>query len=140
MLLQTGGLSETLRSVRDRFQAGGSASVILLLVAAFISIFWIAYLLTRRQQKAQATTLPADPARLFTDLMARLGMSPAQRHALERVAGVLGHPNPALILISAAEFDRGIECWNRSTQHSSPKPSDNPAMLADLRATLFPAT
>lgn len=141
ILLQipTGGLSETLRAVRGRFQEGGSFPVILLLMATGLSIFWIANLLAQRQRRVRATTLPPDPGRLFSDLMSRLGMTPQQRKALEHVARDLRLANPAVILISETLFDRGLERYRAARLSDQPESSDPTALMTEIRATLFPA-
>ncbi len=136
--IQTGGLNETLRAVRGRFQDGGSFAIILLLVATFISIFWIANLIAKKQRRARATTLPPDPGRLFSDLMSRLGMTPQQRKALEHVARDLRLANPAVILISETLFDRGLERYRAARPSGSPESTEPTALMTEIRATLFP--
>lgn len=139
MQIETGGLSETLRAVRGRFQEGGSIAVVLLLVATFILIFWIANLIAQRQRRARATTLPADPGRLFADLMSRLGLTPQQCKALEHIAGDLRLANPAVILLSPTLFDRGLERWQAARSSDPPESADPTALMTEIRATLFPA-
>ena len=142
ILLQipTGGLNETLRAVRGRFQEGGSFAVILLLMATVLSIFWIANLFAKRQRRTRATTLPPDPGRLFSDLMSRLGMTPQQRKALEHVARDLRLANPAAILVSETLFDRGLERWRADRPSDQPESPAPTALMTEIRATLFPVT
>ena len=136
--IEPGGLNATLRAVRDQFQDGGSIAIGLLLIAGFLTVGWVVNLLARRQSRAQATTLPSDPGRLFAELLPRLGLTPDQSKALKHVARDLRLANPATILVSPTLFDQGVERWQASRPSAQSESQEPATPMTEIRATLFP--
>jgi hypothetical protein len=140
MLLQTDGLTEVQRAVRDRFQEGGSSVAALLVMLVLAAVVLVAYLVTLRQRQTHALTTRPDPRKLFNGLLSKLNLTPPQRRLLNTVANARGLKHPAVILICPALFDRHVAKSQTRPRHDRSKGSNAPPpdVVAETRAVLFP--
>lgn len=157
LLSQVQGLTEIQTAVRDHFQRGGSWITALLVLVGLALLTCLVYALTQRREEAHARIRSADPQRLFANLLGKLDLTPDQRHFLGTVAKALHLPQPAVILLSAALFDRYVEAYSSGrheaihlvqaapgggeSAHAKASDSRPPSdLIAKTRNTLFPAS
>lgn len=140
MMLQADELSETLRAVRDRFEEGGSLAAVLLVLLILAAVVFAAYLLTLRQRRVQAPSTPADPRRLYRDLLDKLSITPPQRRLLDTAVEMESLKQPAVVLLSPALFDRYVAAPHAPARHGADVGSQERRyeVVAETRAVLFP--
>jgi hypothetical protein len=140
LTMQTYELTEIQRAVRSHFQKGGSILEAILVLLAIVGAVLLVRYLTHKQREAQSRTRPADPRRLFRDLLDKLKLGARQRQLLDAVARDLHLASPATILLCPALFDRRIDEWR--SQHAERTTGATEASSSDLamqiRGVLFP--
>ena len=140
--LAAGALTETLQGVRNRFQEGGSFTMLLLVLLGIGAVVLVAYWLTLQQHRAERRARLGDPRGLFRTLQDKLGLTSIQRQLIDTIATDLRIENPAVILICPALFDHHLSVWSanrRKSIASVDKPS-LPGVVAELRTRLFPGS
>jgi hypothetical protein len=152
LLLLEPQLTETQRAVRDQFLKGGSLTAVLLVLALLAAVVLVVYYLTMRQRSTVVDARRALPTQLFTDILAKLDLTPQQRHLVGAVATALRLENPAVILLSPAVFDRHVKEWQANDSSAGGEPRRDPAsghleglgsavqsdLIVATRAVLFP--
>jgi hypothetical protein len=140
-------LTETQQAVSNYFEAGGSWAAALAVVLAVGGVVLLAYLLTRRQRRRHDPVQPADPHRLFRDLLDKLTLTNRQRRFLATLASDLHLVSPATMLLCPAVFDQRVTEWQSvreagarraASARSGSAGNREPDAVAQLRAVLFP--
>jgi hypothetical protein len=106
-------LTENQQAVRDYFAEGGSILAAILVALGVLAIFFLAYLLTRRQEHAWRDAVRNDPQELFRTLLGDLELSSAQRRLLGTVAKESGLAHPAVLMLSPATFREHADSWTK---------------------------
>lgn len=109
-----------------------------LLVLALV--VWLAFYLTRRQQRSRSMDRESNHTRLFKELLDALELSATHRHQLELMAGDLDLEHPAVILLSPTIFDRLVTQWEQTASRSEPvaPTRSGPSLTSEIRGRLFP--
>lgn len=110
---------ERLRGIQDRFNEGGSASEILMVIGIIVAVFvvmWVAVRLGNRHARHKET----NPRELFGEILAGLSLTMSQRELIERIARDLHLPNPTTLLLSPRTFQRYADQWMRETHSVGP--------------------
>jgi hypothetical protein len=134
-LAQTDQLSEIQRSVRDRFQEGGSFWGVLLALGIVLMIVMVAWWLTTRAERRGQSTRPSDPTALFDETIDGLGLGPTEARLLKELRrhAALGHPT--VLLLSREAFDRSVlACFGTTSGEISP---EQEIVIEPLRVSLF---
>ena len=135
MIATLAQLTENQRAVRDHFAEGGSILAAALVAVGVLAIFFVAFLLTRRQEHARRHAVRNNPLELFQTLLGALALNAAQRRLLETVAKDSGLANPAVLLLSPTLFRTHVDRWNKR----EPGAADE-KLLRSTSKVLFPNT
>jgi len=135
------GLTAAQRSVRERFQEGGSGEetllVLLILAAAVSFAFFLNRVLQRKRTRRRRAL---SPQQLFENLLGKLNLTEAQRKLLSATARDLGLKDPAMILLSPTLFDRHAQQWQNRRGPSGGRTQErhHQEIIAQARRSLFP--
>ncbi len=132
-LIQTTPL-ERLEAIQQHLNRGGSGRGLLLALLGLLLLGVVVVLLHWIQRRAQPHDIDS-PARLFRQLVRRLGLSPPQRTLLRRMARDLQLPHPTVLLLGRRLFDLHSHRW---LGYGDPAHADRHQHVADLASALFP--
>ena len=110
---------ERLRGIQDRFNQGGSAAEMLLVIGVIFGAFVLMYIAVRLGNR-RARHKQTNPQDLFGEMIAGLSLTASQRDLLERIARELHLPNPTSMLISPRTFQRYADQWMRQAHSIGP--------------------
>jgi len=139
MLFQPIQVPEEMKTIRDVFVRGSSASSILILVACFLALFILVAWLRRRQDREESGAAINDPQGLFRGLLVRLDITQEQRSFLAYIASDARLKHPSVILLCSQLFDRHVAEFERRHEGKS-RPSDAAArrtLAGEVRRSLF---
>ena len=132
-LAQADRLNEFQRSVRDRFQEGGSVLGIVLVIILIAAVLLGAAMWARRIERNRRPGADLGPNELFEATLRGLELDAPSRSALHALAQTAGMEHPTTMLLCPIEFDR-------CAGHSGDVDPLRRSQLAMLREKLFPAT
>jgi hypothetical protein len=133
MIATLAQLTENQRAVRDHFAEGGSILAAALVAAGVLAIFFVAYVLTRRQEHARRDAVRNNPLELFQTLLGALELSAAQRRLLGTIAKDSGLANPAVLLLSPTLFRSHVDRWKERERGAADE-----KLLRSTSKILFP--
>jgi hypothetical protein len=132
-------LTESMRSVREQFQDGGSPLFALMVVLGLVLVVAFAYWLTNRQQASWTETAPNDPQQLFDDMLDKLDLNGDQRAFLRRLALDLELEHPTTVLLSERLFRSSLAEWQRLLRQGDYELPFSRELIEATYVDLFPS-
>lgn len=133
-------LNPAQRAVWAHFQEGGSATVAAVVLLAIVFAVFVAWWSHRRVEPPKGKEDVADPWKVFNGLQRAMELQAAQRNLLGSVAQDLHLPNPSVLLLSRALFDRYVDRWQAVAPlrtDAEEERATRETVVVQLRNTLF---